>query len=204
MRRRSFVFAGIATAGIIAAAVVAANRMSGTVTRTTLSAGQSFELTSQIGKTVNNATLAGRPYLAFFGFTHCPDICPTTLFELTGLMQDLGPLSDTFNVLMISVDPERDTQELLALYMTAFDSRFTALRGTRQQTDQAIAAFSAYARKVPTEGGYTMEHTAGVYLMDAEGRFRGKLDMHEPWETRLQKLRNLAARSGKMSGEAGR
>lgn len=154
--------------------------------------GKPFELTSHSGTVVNNAMLAGKPYLAFFGFTHCPDICPTTLFELTDLMKELGPTADRFNVAFISVDPDRDTQELLKLYMTSFDRRILALRGTPEQTETAVKAFAAYAKKVPTDGGdYTMDHTAGVYLMNADGSFKGTLDMHEPREIRLQKIRNL-------------
>jgi protein SCO1 len=155
--------------------------------------GKSFELTSHRGDTVNNASLKGKPYLAFFGFTHCPDICPTTLFELTDLMRELGPAADKFNVIFITVDPERDTGDLLAAYMTSFDQRILALRGTAEQTATAVKAFAAYSRKVPTDGGsYTMDHTAGVYLMEARGNFKGTLDMHEPQEVRVKKLRNLA------------
>jgi protein SCO1/2 len=154
--------------------------------------GGPFELTSHKGSTVSNATLAGRPYLVFFGFTHCPDICPTTLLELTDLMAELGPSADRLTPLFVTVDPERDTQELLAAYMTGFDSRIVALRGSREETDAAVKAFAAYSRKVPLEGGgYTMDHTAGVILMDAEGRFSGTLDMHEPREAVIAKLRRL-------------
>lgn len=158
--------------------------------------GRPFELTSHEGKRVSNLTLRGKPYLAFFGFTHCPDICPTTLFELTDLMKELGSLADEFSVALISVDPERDTQELLAAYMTSFDPRITALRGTAAETQQAIKAFSASVRKIPLDGGgYTMDHTAGVYLIDQNGGFKGMLDMHEPREIRLQKIRNLIGAS---------
>ena len=154
--------------------------------------GKPFAMTSHRGEVVDNAFLRGKPYLAFFGFTHCPDICPTTLFELTDLMKELGPTADDFNVIFITVDPDRDDQELLKAYMTSFDHRILALRGTGEQTQKAVKAFAAYARKVPMEGvNYTMDHTAGVYLMNAEGSFRGTLDMHEPREVRLQKIHNL-------------
>lgn len=154
--------------------------------------GDPFELTSHTSETFDNARLAGKPYLVFFGFTHCPDICPTTLFELTDLMAQLGPAADRLTPLFITVDPERDTQDLLASYMTAFDDRIVALRGSQAQTEAAVKAFAAYYRKVPLEGGgYTMDHTAGVILMDAEGQFAGTLDMHEPRENVLAKLRRL-------------
>lgn len=154
--------------------------------------GKPFRLTSHQGQVVDNASLAGKPYLAFFGFTHCPDICPTTLFELSGMMSELGDQANEFNVIFITVDPERDTPQLLQEYMTSFDPRILALRGSESDTQAAVKAFAAYARKVPTDGNtYTMDHTAGVYLMDAFGVFRSMLDMHEPQEVRLQKIRNV-------------
>lgn len=159
---------------------------------------RAFQLISHQGQTVSNETLTGKPYLAFFGFTNCPDICPTTLFELTELMAELGPGADKFNVLLISVDPKRDTQEMLATYMSAFDSRILALRGTPEQTEAVLRAFGASAQKVPTGGGnYTMEHTAGVFLVDARGGRAGVLDMHEPRDIRLEKIRNLVLKFGK-------
>lgn len=154
--------------------------------------GGPFELTSHKGETVSNETLAGKPYLVFFGFTHCPDICPTTLYELTELMVELGPAADRLVTLLVTVDPERDTKEVLAEYMTAFDGRFLAVRGNQAELDATVKAFAAYYRKVPLEtGGYTMDHTAGVIMMDADGRFAGTVDMHEPRETVLAKLRRL-------------
>lgn len=155
--------------------------------------GGPFRLTAHTGEVVTNSSLAGKPYLVFLGFTHCPDICPTTLFELTDLMDELGPAADRFTPLFITVDPDRDTPAVLADYMSAFDPRILALRGTAAETDAAVKAFAAYYRKVPTEGGgYTMDHTAGVILMDAAGGFAGTLDMHEPRTTVFAKLRRHA------------
>lgn len=156
------------------------------------SIGGAFELTSHRDERISNNSLAGKPYLAFFGFTNCPDVCPTTLFELTDLMKEIGPAADEFNVLLISVDPERDTQALLSAYMASFDERIIAVRGSVEETERVVRSFSATARKVPLEGGgYTIDHTAGVYLIDADGRFKGMLDMHEPKNVRLQKIKNL-------------
>lgn len=154
--------------------------------------GGPFSLTSHKGETIDNARLAGKPYLVFFGFTHCPDICPTTLFELTDLFAKLGPDADKVTPLFITVDPERDSQQALDTYMTAFDPRIIALRGDKAATDAAVKAFAGYYRKVPTGGdAYTMDHTAGVILMDAKGEFAGKLDMHEPRDTTMAKLKRL-------------
>jgi len=170
----------------------------GTVTSSGVAAiGGPFELVTHKGKTFSNADVAGRPYLVFFGFTHCPDICPTTLGELSVLMDELGPDADKFTPILITVDPERDTQQVLAEYMSSFDSRIIALTGTKAQTDAAVKAFKAYYAKVPLDGGnYTMDHTAGVFLMKANGEFSGMLDMHEAQEVRLQKLRNLIRDAG--------
>lgn len=154
--------------------------------------GGPFALTSHKGERIDNARLAGRPYLVFFGFTNCPDVCPTTLYELTDLMTELGPAADRFAPLFITVDPERDTQAILAQYMTGFDRRIIALRGKSEETAAAVKAFRAYYKKVPGENGaYSMDHTASVLLIDKNGRFSGTLDMDEPRATRLAKLRKL-------------
>ena len=154
--------------------------------------GGPFELTTHKGQTFSNVDVAGKPYLMFFGFTRCPDVCPTTLTELSSLMEELGSDADRVTPLFVTVDSERDNQQTLAEYMTAFDRRIIGLRGTPEQTDAAVKAYKAYYKKVPLEGGdYTIDHTAGVFLMSADGRFIGKLDMHEPRETRVAKLRRL-------------
>lgn len=160
----------------------------------TAAVGGPFELSTTDGKPFTNADVEGSPYLVFFGFTNCPDICPTTLFELTSLFKEMGPSAGKITPLMISVDPERDTPEMLKVYMTAFDPRIIALRGTPEQTTKTAKAFAAYFKKVPLDGGnYTMDHTAGVWLMKADGTFQGTLDMHEPREILIKKLEMLAA-----------
>jgi len=160
----------------------------------TAAVGGPFELSTTDGTPFTDANVKGRPYLVFFGFTNCPDVCPTTLFELTGLFKEMGPSADKITPLMVSVDPERDTPETLKVYMTAFDPRVIALRGTPEQTAKTAKAFAAYFKKVPLDGeNYTMDHTAGVWLMKADGTFQGTLDMHEPRETQLKKLEMLAA-----------
>ncbi|MBT1155862.1 SCO family protein [Aminobacter anthyllidis] len=166
---------------------------SGTVSSSGVAAvGGSFELTTHKGQRFTDADVAGKPYLVFFGFTFCPDICPTTLSELTIMMSELGADADRFTPLLITVDPERDNQEMLAEYMSAFDSRIVGLRGTPEQTAAAARTFKAYYKKVPLDGGdYTMDHTAGVLLMGANGRYIGMMDMDEARETRIAKLRRL-------------
>lgn len=154
--------------------------------------GGPFRLTSHKGEVVTPESLRGRPFLVFFGFTHCPDICPTTLVELTSLYEKLGKQADGIATLFITVDPERDTQELLAEYMEAFDPRFLALRGTLAETDAVVKAYKAFMKKVPLEsGGYTMDHNAVVYVMDKQGAFAATLDPHERDEIKLQKVRRV-------------
>lgn len=151
-----------------------------------------FKLTSHKGEVIDNARLAGKPYLVFFGFTNCPDVCPTTLSELTGLLAQLGSDADKLTPLFITVDPERDSREVLADYMSSFDPRILALRGNESETAAAVKALRAYYKKVPTEGGeYTMDHTAGVIMMDAHGEFVGMLDPRETQQSSLAKLKRL-------------
>lgn len=185
MRRRTLL--GLAGLAAIVGATIAAKAPSEVKRRV-------FTLQTVDGKLFGSVDLAGKPYLVFFGFTHCPDVCPTALFELTGLLKDIGPAADRITPLFVSIDPERDTAELLKLYMTSFDPRIVALRGDAAQTKAAADAFSAFYRKVPTASdSYTMDHTAGLFLIRADGRLQGTLDMHEPRETQLEKLERLAA-----------
>jgi len=157
--------------------------------------GGPFTLVNQHGKIVSNKDFLGKPKLVFFGFTHCPDVCPTTLFEITTRLQKLGTEASDLQVLFITADPERDTPEQLALYLQSFDPRIVALTGTQEQVDAAVLAYKAYAKKVPSEGGgYTMDHTASVFLMDRNDRFMGLIDYHEQEASALAKMRRLIAK----------
>ena len=134
--------------------------------------GGPFSLTDQNGRTVTDQDLRGRPFLVFFGFTHCPDICPTTMFEISEIIRKLGPDGDRVRAVFISVDPERDTPASLKDYVSSFDPRIIALTGDDAAIAGVAKAYRAIYRKVPLkEGGYTMDHTAIIYLMDKTGRF---------------------------------
>lgn len=136
------------------------------------SVGGPFRLVNHEGKPFSDADLAGQPYLVFFGFTHCPDVCPTTLFEISETLHRLGPAAGNVRALFISIDPERDTPETLKRYLSSFHSRIVGLTGTPEEIEAVVKSYRAYARKVPVDGGgYTMDHTAFVYLFDREGRF---------------------------------
>ena len=135
---------------------------------------EDFALTDHNGVPRNLASFKGKVVLVFFGYTQCPDVCPTTMVELAKVMQELGPLADKLQVLFITVDPERDTQQLLAEYVPAFDKRFLGLRGDAAATAKVAKEFKVFYAKVPGKepGSYSMDHTAGSYVFDKEGKVR--------------------------------
>ena len=158
--------------------------------------GGPFTLTDQNGNTVTEAALQGHPSALYFGYTYCPDVCPTTLADLTQWMGDLGADADKMKVYFVTVDPERDTRAVMAAYMQAFDPRFTALTGTRAQIDEIVKAYHIYARKVPgSDGSYTMDHTATVFLLDSRARLVSTIDYQEKTDKALAKLRRLIGTS---------
>jgi len=155
-----------------------------------------FQMTDQAGETVGPETLIGNLSMVFFGFTYCPDVCPTTLSDISGWLDDLGDEVADMNVVFITVDPERDTVEAMAEYVSYFHPAIQGWSGSPQQTRQAAAAFRANYEKVSTESGdYTMNHTASVFMFDTEGRFAGTIDYHEPREFAVPKIRRVLARS---------
>lgn len=163
-------------------------------TTQTVRIGGPFVLTTQSGARLTEADLRGKPFTVFFGFTHCPEVCPTTLWEMSAALKALGPDADRLKVLFVTVDPARDTPGSLAGYLQAFDPRIVGLTGTEAEIDAMAKAYRAYWRKVPTEGGdYTMDHTASVFLMDAKGEFAGTIAYEEQAPVRLEKLRRLIA-----------
>ena len=135
--------------------------------------GQGWQLTSADGKPYTLASFAGKAVLVFFGYTQCPDVCPTTLAELSEVMKLLGDKADRLQVVMITVDPERDTPDVLKAYVTSFDPRFLGLSGTPEQIKQAANSFKAfYAKSAVANGTYSMDHTASFYLIDPKGESR--------------------------------
>jgi len=134
--------------------------------------GGPFQLSDQSGQAVTEKNLLGRPTLIFFGFTHCPDVCPTSLFEISEVLRAMGKDADRVNAFFISVDPERDTQAAMKEYLSSFDSHLKGLTGSPEAVAKVIGDYRVYARKVPTkDGDYTMDHTALIYLMDRDGKF---------------------------------
>lgn len=131
-----------------------------------------FELTSHNGKKKNINDFKGKVVAIFFGFASCPDICPTTMFELKKIKSDLGEKSKEFKVLFISLDPERDTPELLSKYVPSFDPSFIGLTGTEEDIKKITQQFKVYRKKVIQGDSYTIDHSSGLYLIDREGKIR--------------------------------
>lgn len=143
--------------------------------------GGPFQLTDQNGKTVTEKNLKGKPTLIFFGYTHCPDVCPTSLFEISEVLRALGKDADKLNAVFISVDPERDTPATMKDYLSSFDPHLEGLSGDPEETARVIKSYRVYAKKVAgKDGDYTMDHTALIYLMDREGRFVSPFNLKRP------------------------
>jgi protein SCO1 len=140
--------------------------------------GGPFRLVDGNGKTVTEQDLKGKPFLVFFGFTHCPEICPTTLFEVSEVFRKLGPEADKTAGLFITVDPERDTPAVMKDYLANFDPHLRGLTGDPDEIEKVLKFYRVYSKKVPLDGGgYTMDHTALVYLMDKQGQFMAPFNL---------------------------
>ncbi|MBD9372878.1 SCO family protein [Rhizobium sp. ARZ01] len=158
--------------------------------------GVPFSLIAQDGQPITEKAFTGKPTALFFGFTHCPEVCPTTLFELDGWLAKVDPDGSKMQAYMVTVDPERDTSEILGSYVSNVSKRITGISGPVDQVMDMVKGFRVYARKVPVDekdptGEYTMDHTASVFLLDREGRFRGTIAYGENPDVAVQKLENL-------------
>ena len=153
------------------------------------SIGGPFWLASSNGGEVTDADFKGHPFLVFFGYTHCPDVCPTELFQLSQMLKAAGP-DKPLKVLFITVDPERDTAPVLKQYLSSFDSRIVGLTGTPAQIAAVEKEYRVYARKAPSANGkdYAMDHTAIIYLMDKQGQFVSAFDVQRPPQVAAQDL----------------
>ncbi len=156
--------------------------------------GTSFTLVDQHGAPITQAAFRGQPTLLYFGYTHCPEVCPTTLFELDGWLKKLGPDAKDMKAYFISIDPERDTPQIMAQYVNNFSSRITGISGDPAKVLAMAKGFNIYFRKVPTkDGDYSMDHTASVILLDRHGDFAGTISYGEDEKTALDKLKKLEA-----------
>ena len=170
--------------------LIVAGRLSSPVAQQMAAIGGPFKLTNQDGQVVTDQDLKGHPFLVFFGFTHCPDVCPTTLFEVSEILRALGPDANRTRALFITVDPERDTPAVMKDYLSSFDPHLSGLTGDSEAIAAVAKCYRVYFKRVPLEqGGYTMDHTAIVYLMDKTGRFVSPFNVKRPIDTAAADLR---------------
>lgn len=156
--------------------------------------GAPFVLVDQKGAAITEAAFRGQPSAVFFGFTHCPEVCPTTLVELDGWLKQLGDGGKNIRAYFVSVDPERDTPEVMNNYVSNVSDRIIGITGEPAKIQAMAKSFGIYSKKVETEGGdYTMDHTASVLLLDSKGDFFGTIAYEENPEAALAKLKRLAA-----------
>jgi protein SCO1 len=156
--------------------------------------GGPFKLASSSGGELSSDELKGTPFLVFFGYTHCPDICPETVSDVSTWLDALGPEGKEMKALFISIDPERDSVASLKDYLTSFSDRIIGLTGTPDEIAQVAKEYRVYYAKHPTkDGDYSMDHSAVIYLMDREGKLAGTLTYDEKQEAAVAKLKRLLA-----------
>jgi protein SCO1/2 len=156
--------------------------------------GGAFRLVDQQGQPVTEQVFRDKPSAVFFGFTHCPDVCPTTLMEAAGWIEALGPDADKLRFVFVTVDPERDTPAVMKDYLSAFSDRIVGVTGEPEAARAMVKDYKVYSRKVALEGGdYSMDHTASVLLLDANGALVGTIATGEGEEAAMAKLKRLVA-----------
>lgn len=156
--------------------------------------GGAFKLVDMDNQEITEQALRGHPSAVFFGYTHCPVICPTTLFELDGWLKQLGSEGETIRGYMVTIDPERDTPEFIQKYVTNVSDRITGITGDPASIAAMLKSYNIYAKKVDEDGdNYTMDHTASILLLDKNGRLRSTIAFGEPADTAISKLKRLAA-----------
>ena len=154
--------------------------------------GGPFTLVDQDGAEITEAAFEDGPTLLFFGFTHCPEVCPTTVYEMAGWFDALGPEAEGLDAYFVTVDPERDTPQVLREYLGSQTDEVRGITGPAEDVAALAADWKAYWKKVPLDGGdYTMDHFAGVYMLDEDGEYAGLISYGEPAAQVVPKLREL-------------
>jgi protein SCO1/2 len=154
--------------------------------------GGRFALVDETGRAVTYKDFLGKPTAIYFGFTYCPEVCPTTLAAMTAWIRSLGSDADKFNFAFVTIDPDRDTPPKMKLYLSAFDPRIRGLTGTPAQVATIAREYRVYYQKVPLQGGgYSMDHSTGIYLLDAKGGFFGIIPYQEPAAQALAQMRDV-------------
>ena len=193
-RIRTGLWAAVALVAIAAAGLYAYTSSAGSAQAAGLGHGD-YQLQTVSGEAFNRDSFNGHPSILFFGFTHCPEVCPTSLAEIASWYETLGDEAKDLNAYFVTVDPERDTAAVLSDYV-AWTGKVTGVTGDPAEIEKATKAWAVFAAKVPLDGGdYTMDHTASVFLLDKQGEFQGTIAYREDNATALGKLRNLLAKS---------
>jgi len=193
MRRSIWLFLSLCAA--LSLSLAACDRDAAPQKPPAASLGGPFHLIDQNGRAFTDQNLLGKPSAIFFGFTFCPDVCPTTLADMTRWLAALGPDADKVNVVFVSIDPSRDTPKVLKQYLGNFDSRIHGLTGTETEIARTAKAYGIFYKKVPLPGGgYTMDHTAGVFLFDRSGQFAGVISYGGDPNRGVAPLRELLKR----------
>jgi protein SCO1/2 len=188
--------AGVAGFAVAALAIVFAVGVPQHAQIGVASIGGPFTLVDDTGRPVSDKTLAGKPYAIYFGYTFCPEVCPTTLFDLTRWIKKLGPDADKLNYVFVTVDPERDTPKLMHAYLASFDKHIRGFTGTPAQIAKIASEYRVYYKKIPTsDGSYVMDHSTMIYLMDAEEKFDALIGYQEKDESAVAKLKNLVSQA---------
>jgi protein SCO1/2 len=195
MRRSVLILAaaGLLAASAAASAWVLRARPAASPPSAASRLGGRFSLIDPQGRPVTDRDLLGKPTVVYFGFTYCPEVCPTTLASMTRWLKAIGPDAEKLNLVFITIDPERDTPKQLRLYLANFDHRIRGLTGSPKAVSEAAHDYNVYYQKVALEGGgYTMDHSTTVYLMDARGQLSDVIAYKEPDADAIAKLRQLA------------
>ena len=193
MRFATTIGAGAAGASVIAAGIIFGQLIKHSSELDPISIGGAFELVDHEGRTVTDKTFLGRPSVIFFGYTSCPDICPTALMDLSNWLKALGSSADKLNILFISIDPQRDTPAQLRGFLSSFDPHIHGLTGTNEQIAAVATEFRVYYKRVDErDGSYTMDHTGAIYLMDKTGHFVAPLSFQTEDSVAIERLRSLA------------
>jgi protein SCO1/2 len=201
MNRRKGLFAAAVMIGAIAVAAGATALWMGLALRAQVQSGATkiggpFTLVDDTGAQVSEADLKGKSTVMYFGYTFCPEVCPTTLTDLAQWMQMIGQDADRLNYVFVTVDPERDTPKVMHDYVSAFDPRIRGLTGTSEQIAKVAKEYGVYYKRIPTsDGGYVMDHSAVLYMMDPNVRFVGVIPYQEDTAKAVAKLKKLAAQS---------
>jgi protein SCO1/2 len=191
---RQWVAAAVAGVGCLAVVAIAITMLVPLRLAGGAAIGGPFTLVDDNDTPVTEKTLAGKPYVIYFGYTYCPEVCPTTLFDLSRWITALGPDANKLNYVFVTIDPERDTPKLMRTYLSSFDRRIRGFTGTPKQIAKTATEYRVYYKKIPTsDGSYVMDHSSVIYLIGPDGKFVSMITYQEKDDSALAKLRDVMA-----------